>query len=217
MALITTEITPKLFKVPFTGPPDVARRGTTVARAECIYSTNSGSWPAAGAGNDKRLDIDMQLPVNFAYLCTDMSLQVRSPSGDLVYANNHGSVAFKPDPSTGGISPDYRLLKSEFWSGSSVGYQAYDVTTAAAQVLVESNTISTDATDAVTSSKIYKVDDLPTYLLFPYTDTRYQSSVTATLESVLENSSANSVFFFARFVQYDISQAYDWAPNSPVI
>ena len=217
MALITTEITPTLFKVPFTGPPDVARRGTTIARAECIYSTNSGSWPAAGVGNDKRLDIDMQLPVNFAYLCTDLSLQIRSPAGDLVYANNHGSVEFKPDPSTAGIAPDYRLLKSEFWSGSTIGYQGWNTTISAAYVASESNIVTTDASDDLGAYKNYGVDRLPTYLLFPYTDTKYQSSVTATINSPLDGDGAYSIYFFCRFVQYDISQAYDWAPNSPVI
>jgi len=217
MASVLTTITPKLFKVPFTGPPDIARRGSTIARAELLFTVNSGDWPAPGTGNDKRLDIDLDLPKDFAYLCTDLSLMIEGASGGFVYANNHGDIQFNSDPSTNGSAPDYRLLKSEFWSGTDPGYTGPTTTVANSIVRNESQIIGTDASDTLTTRKIYAPQSLPGYLLFPYTDTRYQSTVKVKLESVLDADGANSFFFFARFVQYDIAQAYNWAPGSPVL
>ncbi len=213
MATITTTLDPVVYMTPFTGPTTLSRIGTSIARSELRYYVNSGDWPAPGASNNKKLKIEIDLPKDYAYLCTDVSLQVR---GDpTVYANNQGDIAFNSDPGTAGTAPDYRTLVADFWTGSSPGAQSTAITTSAAQVRYEAAIVSKDSVN-LESRKNYVPKSLPSYLLFPFTDTRYQSEVNVALEDGTSNSVAYTIFYFARFIQYDISQVYNWAPNSPV-
>lgn len=216
MALVTTTLTPKVFKVPFTGPGEQQRQGSRAARAEIYFSINSGAWAAAGAGNDRSLVIPLSLPKDFAYLCTDVSLQVRTAS-TYTYASNAAVLTFTPDPSTNGFAPYYTNMVSPMWTGATPAVQAATTTISAAQIRNENQIIIKDAVDPVQTSKTYTPEKLPSFLLFPYTDTRYQSNADVTLGDVLESGNVASIFFLARFVQYDISQAYSWAPNSPVL
>ena len=211
MATISTTLDPEAHTQPFTRPPDLATRGTTIARGELRYYVNSGAWGAPGAGNDKRLNIDMSLPKDFAYLCTDMSLQVRSASY-YMSANQQADIEFNADPGVSGTAPDYRTLKADNWTGSNAF-----AAVGADYNLQYANTIKQSAGTSGSSRKNYVPISLPTYLMFPFTDTRYQSTVSIQLDDIGVNTGAYSVFFFVRFVQYDISQVYNWAPNSPVI
>ncbi|AXH79368.1 MAG: hypothetical protein [Circular genetic element sp.] len=215
MALVTTTLTPKLFKVPFTGPGELQRRGGAAARAELYFSINSGAWPAATAGNDRKLEIPMALPKDFAYLCTDASLQLRT-AANYTYANNQAEMEFVPDPSTNGFAPYYCNLIAEYWSGSSVGGTP-GITSGNSLVSAESNNVEGDPADPIKSTKTYGAKNLPGFLLFPYTDTRYQSNVKCSVSDTVDTGYAATAFFLARFVQYDISQAYNWAPNSPIL
>ena len=211
MATVATTLEPEAHSQPFTRPPDSLTRGTSIARGELRYYVNSGTWTAPGAGNDKRLNIDMSLPKDFAYLCTDMSLQIRN-SYYYLTANNLADIEFNADPGTAGTAPDYRTLRADNWSGSN----AFDAD-GSDYLLRDVNTIKTSAGTDGNTRKNYVPTSLPSYLLFPFTDTRYQSTVSIQLEDITPNSPAYTVYFFVRFVQYDISQVYNWAPNSPVI
>lgn len=82
MATVTTTLLPIVSTFPFTGY--VEPNLTPAARGEVLAVLKDGTWTASGAGDNQRLIIRVNLPNNFAYVVTDVQLEIKGSVG-LVY------------------------------------------------------------------------------------------------------------------------------------
>jgi hypothetical protein len=216
MALVVTTITPALWYQPFVGPSQLVRQQSGVARAELVYYINGGSWPAAGADNDKQLDIGITLPKSYGYVLTDMTAQITNNSG-YVYAQSKALVQVLPDDAATG--------PGSFWSYLDAPVDNYPAALGSSGgVSLSTNTemrnslmIVKDAPDTVLSKKVYNLNAKPTFLIYPWKNVQETSSVTSSFFDNFDNSDAYTVQYQARFLQFDVQQGYDYVLQSPVL
>lgn len=206
MATIGTTRTPTSRLQPYVGLPELQRAQSGIARAEVIYKDTT-AWGASGAGNDSWLEFDITLDNNYAYVLTDMSCWMfRAASGFAAEAT--ARIRIKPD-NTGDETIVHPLV-------SYPGRSDRNNTALGSMTPKEFNT------QHPTSNGYEMVWTLanpkPTYLIYPYESPGKTSSIVDVVFSDPElNNFSKTVYFMAKFLQYDISQGYNWQINSPVI
>ncbi len=206
MATIATTATPDLRYQPYVGLPELQRAQSGIARAEVIYS-DVVAWAGAGAGNDSYLEFDIPLDNNYAHVLTDMScwmFRALSP----FEVESVGRIRIRPDSSVAAETIVHPLVS---YAGRTDGL-------ATAIGSIPSDEYNTQhPTDNGYEMVFTLAEPKPTYLIYPYRNPGKGSSTVDVVFSDPElNNLSKTVYFCCKFVQYDISQGYSWAINSPI-
>jgi len=212
MAVIHTIISPTPTHTPFTGGSDQERLTRGAARGVTTYFDSTASnWPATGAGDNRSLSISISLDRDYAYVMTDCSaafLKINTSQ------NSMGAVGFMEIgiPVPGGTDYAYSPMISHADRQDSAG------STAISGIQARDYNVQYPIIDASTPSiMVFQAEDIPRYMLYPFDNTNNTVDINCVFSEAAEQEAAQTVRFAARFIQYDISQAYDWRVQSPTL
>jgi hypothetical protein len=204
MALVTTTVTPTVRLTPFTGVSETVRERSGIARAEEIH-TADGIWPATGTGDTRGLIVTWDLNKDYGYVLMDCSACFIM-SGNYVAMEATGWMEIETQTGTD-LERQYYPLVNYPSRGGTVG------TTAIGSLTAENyNTLYPSGTDV--GSMAFSMPVTPTGLLWPFPAVG-RISCAAVFGEQVENEPALAYRFYCRFLQYDITQGYNYVINSP--
>lgn len=76
MAVVVTTFTPNPQPFAFTTAPGDLINRTALPRAEIIHAVSAGEIVAAGVGDSQLLNVRIELPQNYTYVCVDVALAI---------------------------------------------------------------------------------------------------------------------------------------------
>lgn len=196
MAIITEVIEPKvkLFPLEIETQLRQQRSGFPRAVVDCVYQ--EAGWSAPGAGNEKAIKVNYRLPANFAYAFVGFTWAASQTS---VLVNNWEALWHV-------IYPDDESLSSEYWTQPPV---AGDLLTQ-----VEVNFGATNTWKTFSSSQDTNLDSIIfTPKRNPVPGKEFGPEVVGYIYNTLTNVGPGEVFYRARYLQYDISQAFAFPVN----
>lgn len=207
MALINTTITPTLWQQNLVGPGDNAREQSSIPRAQMVYG-KTFDWPSGGAGNDRQLSIDIDLPTDYAYFLTDATLYVNQSAANAKMTAQ--SVGYLQQISDTGPGSDSVLYYQMFSRPAQAGVGiSTSVTAGGVEIGYNQPMTSTDTGDNLNQAKVYNLVDRPKSLMFPYQDTRFGSAIRIRLWDSVDGAVAYTGNVSVTLLQYDITQAYN--------
>ena len=195
MAIVTETIEPKVKLFPLEIEPQLRQQSSGFPRAivDCVYS--QAAWSAPGAGNEKAIKVNYRLPANFAYAFVGFTWAASQFS---VAVNNWQSPWHV-------IYPDDATLTSDYWTQPPV---AGDLLTQ-----IEVNP-STNAWKTFSSSQDTNLDSIIfTPKRNPVPGKAFGPEVVGWIYNTTTNVGPGDVFYRARYLQYDISQAFAFPVN----
>lgn len=213
MATVHTILTPEVRHTPFTGGSDAQRLIQGAARGESRYfSSTASNWPATGSGIRRSLAVNINLDRDYAWVLTDMSaIFLKLSAGDSIKMDAVAMVEIAM-PVPGGNEYVYTSLVSHPSRQNATG------NTPIGDILADNYNTQYPILDvAEPAAMTFVAADLPNYMLYPFDNTNNTVGVTPVFSEAATSQSALSVRFSARFLQYDISQAYDWRVQSPLL
>jgi hypothetical protein len=204
----TTSTLPTLEErtTPFTGGTDRDRLLRGAARGETVFFLND-IWDAAGAGQDRSINFICNLDKDYAWVLTDASCSFIRASSPQITLEATGLLEISI-PSPGGTEYIYSQYNS--WPSR----QNSGGTTAIGSILAaDYNTLFPVVTE--TGAMTFDLVQKPSYMLYPWKLGGDQVQVANIFSDAKQNEAAISYRFAARFLQYDISQVYDYRVQSP--
>ncbi|MCP3671936.1 MAG: hypothetical protein GY746_09640 [Gammaproteobacteria bacterium] len=209
MAVVSTIIEPKPKHTPFTGGSDADRLAQGAARGVTTYFDSTASnWPATGAGDNRALAFNIDLDRDYAYVMSDCSASVFR-AGDFVSVDAVAMVEIRI-PVPGGYEYIYSQLVSEP-SRQEVHY------TPIGDMPAREYNSQWPLTAVDQGVMTFQSKDIPNYMLYPFDNSNNTVDVNVVFSEAALNQPAYTVRFAARFLQYDITQAYDWRVQSPTL
>jgi hypothetical protein len=209
MSLVTTSVTPEIRQTPFTGLSELTRERSAIARGETIYFKND-IWADAGSGNNRGLIFTFDLDRSYAYVLTDMSCAFLRSDSTINGMEATGLLELGI-PSVGGTEYIYSQLLSHASRESGTPATAVGDIPA-----YHYNNMYPTGTNV--GSMCFLLQDRPSYVLYPWNQDGTDSvSVSVMFGEEVQNYPAISYRFAAKFLQYDITQAYDYRINSPLM
>jgi hypothetical protein len=206
MAIIATLVDPEQRHTPYTGGTDRDRLLRGAARGETIYTIND-IWAQAGSGNKRSINFTCELDNSFAWVLTDASCVFLEAGSTSMYMEAVGMLEIEL-PSSSGLEYVYGQYQSFASRGADSGTPIGDIDSA------KYNTQYPIVTD--TAGMTFDLAVKPNYMLLPFNQ---GGTSVVTVSSIFSEDSTNqpaySYRFAARFVQYDIDQAYDYRVQSP--
>jgi hypothetical protein len=206
MALVTTTVSPTVRVTPFTGISEQERERSGIARAEIVYSSD-GLWPATGAGDSRGLLFSWDLNNDYGHVLMDCNCAF------IISGNYFGMQA-----------TSFMEIETKTQSDSERQYyplvnypaRASDTPSTAIGSLQAQyyNTLFPAGTDV--GVMVFNMPDKPTGLLYPFPGVDRVSCAVAFGEQETEEPQY-AFRFFARFLQYDIVQGYNYVVNSPAL
>jgi hypothetical protein len=207
MSVIATLVDPVQRHTPFTGGTDQDRLLRGAARGETIFTKND-IWAAPGTGDNRSINFTCDLDNNFAWVLTDASCTfLRSGSGAMhLEAVGLLEIALPSNSRTEYIYGQFTSLPGRM---DSVG--STEIGAIAAN---RYNTMYPVVTDV--GSMTFDLWVKPNYMLIPFSQSGSQVVTVSNIFSETKTAGdAYSYRFAARFLQYDIDQAYDYRVQSP--
>lgn len=189
MATVTTTAVAELMIFPFTGIIEPNNIQSLAARSVVTAQVDNQSIAASGAGDNQQLQINVDLPSNFAYAVLDFCMSITGVASAGTYNWSQGGSLVLRDALAGANS------KVEVPLGLEGGTAApFDATG--------------DSTMTYKPWCAFKGIIIP----LPGDQVRAQT----TLFNETANDIAYVVDMYSRFLQFDIAQANDYAVNSPI-
>lgn len=209
MGLVTTSVTPEVRLTPFTGLSETVRERSGIARAEVVYSSY-GVWAATGAGDNRGLIFSWDLDPDYGYVLMDCSAGFLA-SAELVYMDNNAFMEIGTNTGPGSTQKERQYY----------GLQAYpsrqDQAGSTAIGSMQANKFNTQypaGTDV--GASIFNMPVKPTGLLYPFPGVSNIEVAVVFGEYIVEQPSMG-YRFYCRFLQYDVTQGYNYAVNSPIM
>ncbi len=207
MALVTTTVSPTVRITPFTGLSESVRERSGIARAEVVYSAY-GTWPSTGVGDSRSISFLYTFSPNHGYVLMDANAAFII-NADYMDMDATGVMEIETSLGTGDLE--------------SAWYQ-YENTAARQDGSGNTDIGSVDANSynslyPVTGSNAvmaFTMVNKPTGMLYPFPGVDDITSVSMFAERVA-NQPAMAYRFYARYLQYDITQGYNYVVNSPVM
>ena len=208
MATVTTTVTPTVRLSPFTGISQVIRETSGIARAEEVHSAY-GTIDAAGAGDNRGLIFQWDLDPDYGYILMDCSAAFVSTGYITFEATGILQIGTDLGPGASQKERQYYQLVSHS------GRQDNSGTTAIGSIAASNyNTLIPAGTGSGVMA--YNLVDRPTGLLYPFPGVS-QIECAALFGDQVDNEPSLAYRFYARFLQYDITQGYNYVVNSPVM
>lgn len=209
MAIILTSATPEERYTPFTGLTQSLRENSGIARAEVVYSIYQGSWANPGAGNIRNLAINITLDNNYAYVLTDINTKFYSGSTQYLESTGVCDIQLTPG-STANEIVSTQLISDPSRQDSAA--TAIGSITAAAY-----NDFYPAGPSGIAVNRVFRLaEPKPSYLIYPFQNPKVNSIVNVRFAEPNNSFQDITYNFVCRFLQYDISQGYHWAINTPV-
>ena len=214
MATIHTVINPIPRLTSFTGGTDAQRLAQGAARGEVRYqSAIASSWPATGVGDNRSLSFSMELDPDYAWVMTDCSCSFIALSTNVMKMEAIGFIEVKI-PTKGIDQYIYTQMVSEPSRQDILGNSP--IGSISAHSYNNQYPIIDVAAPSAMVFQSYS-DSLPTYMLYPFDNTNDTVDVNVVFSEGATQEIAMTPRFSARFLQYDIDQAYDWRVQSPTL
>lgn len=196
MAIVTETIEPRVKVFPLVIEPQIRQQTSAFPRAVVDAVYDQAGWSAPGAGNEKAIKVNYRLPANFAYAFAGFS-----------WAASQNSVTVNTWQAPWHvIYPDDESIATEYWSQPPV----------AGDLLLQYE-ISSGATNAwktFSSSADTNLDSIIfTERRDPVPGKEFGPEVVGYIYNTTTNVAPGDTFYRARFLQYDISQAYAYPVN----
>jgi len=196
MAIVTETIEPRVKVFPLVIEPQIRQQTSAFPRAVVDAVYDQAGWSAPGAGNEKAIKVNYRLPANFAYAFAGFS-----------WAASQNSVTVNTWQAPWHvIYPDDESIATEYWSQPPV----------AGDLLLQYE-ISSGATNAwktFSSSSDTNLDSIIfTERRDPVPGKEFGPEVVGYIYNTTTNVAPGDTFYRARFLQYDISQAYAYPVN----
>jgi hypothetical protein len=205
MAVVTTTVNPVPRVTPFTGISEVEREKSGIARAEVIYSA-FGLWAAPGSGNSRGLIFSWDLDPDYGHVLMDCSALVLLSTGESVTMEASAWMEIYQTLPTDSERQYYQLV-------SHPSRQQPAGTTPIGDIPAYTyNTLYPSGTDV--GSMAFTMETKPTALLYPFPGKSSISCSTVFGESYL-NGYQYAYRYYARFLQYDVAQGYNYVIQSP--
>lgn len=187
MATTTTSFTPTPLVLPFAGArPNPSQDQSIIPNSEVIFRVNSGSIDLSGVGDVQRAIVDCLLPPGWGYLMTDWACSLADTvAGDTADWDDEAQLLLR-DSST-----------SEVWrytmgcSKPALGFSA-STTLKSAAFAIRGPLLEKFIIPSVGSAQLF-----------------FSSF------NLVTNQAAMVIQYFARFIRYDVNQAYNWPINTP--
>ena len=195
MAILTEVITPSVKVFPLEIEPQLRQQTSGFPRAvvDAVYS--QASWSAPGAGNEKAIKVNYRLPANFAYAF----------AGFTWAASQFGVTVNTWEAPWHVIYPDDSTLSNEYWAQPPVAGDLLKQ--------IEINP-GTNAWKTFSASQDTNLDSI---ILTPKRNPVPGKDFGPEVEGFIYNSTTNvgpgDVFYRARYLHYDISQAFAFPVN----
>jgi len=210
MALITSFVNPELRYNPFTGIPELERQKSGIPRAEVIYSKRNATWNAPGAGNNRQLVASMSLDTssNYGYVLMDCFAAIRDTASLFVGARAQVSIYpggdyFNGDRIVTSLVSD--ADRADGGTGTQIGSLTYR----------NYNSAFVDTSGNHFEMAFRLVEPKPTGIIYPYESPQASSLVTVVFGEDVVNQGDYQYDFYCRFLQFDVSQSYNYVPNTP--
>lgn len=187
MATVTTTITPDQEYFPFEGMPDSQRERSAIPMREVRLFKNGDTIPLTGAGDNQSVYFTSSLDRGYAYALVDIFISINCAVG----ATNN-------------------------WDDVAIGYFA-DATTGSNRTKQIQFPLKTPgvASQEDAQFQCYYPPKIPQLIMIPAIPSELPILTVGTY-----NATANDVVattqFFARFLQYSISQAHHFALSTPL-
>jgi len=195
MAIITETITPKVKLFPLEIEPQLRQQSSGFPRAVVDAVYQEAGWSAPGAGNEKAIKVNYRLPANFAYAFVGFTWAA-SQAGVLV---NNWPAPWHV------IYPDDESESDEYWTQPPV---AGDLLT---QIEVPAGV---DCWKTFSSSQDTNLDSIIfTPKRNPVPGKEFGPEIVGYIYNTTTNVGPGDVFYRARYLQYDISQAFAYPVN----
>ena len=208
MALVTTSVTPEVRLTPFTGLSQTVRERSGIARAEEVHSSY-GTWDATGAGDNRGLIFSWDLNPDYGYVLMDLSAAFISLANIKMEATSFLEIGTDLGPGATQKERQYYQLVSH------AGRQDDTGTTAIGSMEAYNFNTIYPAVTAV-GAMIFNLIDRPSGLLYPFPGVSGIECACVFGEQAVQEISMG-YRFYARFLQYDITQGYNYVVQSPFL
>ena len=209
MALVTTTVTPTERITPFTGISEVQRERSGIARAEVVYSAY-GLWPATGVGDNRSIAFSLSLNPDYGFVLMESNAAF-IVSADDIKMEATGALEITTD-----LGPGASQKESQWYP--------YVNNPARQDNAGNTHVGDIDAHDwntmfPITGSNgimVFNLQPKPTALLYPFPGVN-TIDVTAMFGERPTQEVAAAYRFYMRFLQYDITQGYNYPVQSPAL
>jgi hypothetical protein len=206
MSVVTTTVTVTPRITPFTGLSEMARERSGIARAEVVYSSK-GLWDQAGAGNSRGLIFNWDLDPDYGYVLMDCNALFLIAADQLTMKASSWMQITQELPGTD-EDQYYQLESLPGRMNNSGGGVIGDMSA------VDYNNLYPSGTDV--GSMAFNMKYKPTGLLYPFPQVSLMSCSTV-FGDFVNNEPQVGYRYYCRFLQYDITQGYNYIINSPAL
>jgi hypothetical protein len=209
MALVTTTVSPEIRITPFTGLSETVRERSGIARAEVVYSAY-GTWPATGVGDNRSISFSFSLDKDYGYVLMDASCAfLKYQSNNLMEAV--GAMEISTD-----LGPGASQKESQWYPWKNIASRQDTAGTTAVGDIQASKWNSQNKITGDNTVMIFNLETKPTALLYPFPGVNTIDLVSMFSEGA-EQEILQAYRFYMRFLQYDITQGYNYVVNSPFL
>lgn len=210
MSVVTTTVSPSVRITPFTGLSETVRERSGIARAEVVYSAY-GTWDAPGAGNERGLIFSWDLDPDYGHVLMDCSAAFILAS-DSLRMEAAGFMEIGTDLGPGATQKERQYYGlTSYASRNESGGHSTGIGSITANKF---NTIYPGGTDVGVMT--FGMPIKPTALLYPFPGV--SSIEIATMFGEPDTNRPSTGYrFYCRFLQYDITQGYHYAVQSPAL
>lgn len=192
MSIVEETITPIVKVFPLEIEPQLRQQSSGFPRAVVDAVYKQAGWSAPGSGNEKAIKVNYRLPANFAYAFVGFTWAA-SQTGVQVNTWQAPWHVIYPDDST---------LVDDYWAQPPV----------AGDLLVQ--VTPTEAWKTFSSSQDTNLDSIIfTGKRNPVPGKEFGPEVEGYIYNSTTNVAPGDVFYRARYLQYDISQAFAFPVN----
>jgi len=209
MSVVSTLVTPEVRLTPFTGLSQTARERSGIARAEEVH-TSFGTWDATGAGDNRSISFTWDLNPDYGYVLMDCSC-IFLGSGVKLKMSAVGFMEIGTD-----LGPGATQKERQYYQLVSHPSRTAEAATTAIGTLQSDFYNSQYPMVTDTGGMTFNIIDKPTALLYPFPGVSNIEIATVFSEESKQEI-AYAYRFFARFLQYDVSQGYNYVVNSPFL
>jgi hypothetical protein len=209
MALVTNTVTPTVRTTPFTGLSETVREASGIARAEEVHSAY-GTWPATGAGDERSISFLWSLNPDYGYVLMDFTAAfIHSSNYNSMSAVGAMEIATNTGPGAADTERQHYALTNHPGRSSPSG--TTNIGDISETYYNRQAPITGD-----NSIMIFEMPIKPTGLLYPFPGVD-DVSLVAMFGEERTNMPAFAYRMYCRFLQYDITQGYNYVVQSPLL
>jgi len=209
MGQVTTTVSPEVRITPFTGLSETRRERSGIARAEVVYS-GYGLWPATAAGDNRSISFLFSLDPDYGYVMMDSNAAFIKASS---YIDMEANGVMEISTATG---PGASQSESQWYQYENLPSRQDNGGNTAVGSIAADNWNSLYPITGGNAIMAFTMVNKPTAMLYPFPGVDTIDCVAMFAEQLTEQI-VIAYRFYTRFLQYDITQGYNYVVNSPIM